>query len=265
MPNTVIMAVAFGVLQSLESAAQKGVSHGFLHPNGIWLGMDGALWIDGYGSSSDSESKAQDIYMLGCLLIEMFLGNNPFPVSPENHLEQMRNIGLELQAMGLPNKLPRQILSLVHPDPNKRPPIDLLVRKWKLTRAKPIVSSWVQSQFPMLYEAHRPEDRIPTSTRIAPSPFPPELKVAPEPVIEEPQALLDDDTLLRKREEAIASIEDEGFEHTQSLTESVDGTDSIDITEEPSEETQAIQFLDSFEAEFFDSEPTSKLLVESVP
>jgi hypothetical protein len=87
MPNTVIMAVAFGVLQSLESAAQKGVSHGFLHPNGIWLGMDGALWIDGYGSSSDSESKAQDIYMLGCLLIEMFLGNNPFPVSPENHLE----------------------------------------------------------------------------------------------------------------------------------------------------------------------------------
>ena len=39
IPNTVIMAVAFGVLQSLHSAHQKGVVHGVLHPNGIWLGL----------------------------------------------------------------------------------------------------------------------------------------------------------------------------------------------------------------------------------
>ena len=128
IPNTVIMATAFGILQSLYSAEKKGIYHGALHPNGIWLGLDGSVWIDGYGQSIvDQNSTAEDIYVVGCMLIEMFLGTNPFPVEDGKHVECMREIAIELQAMGLPNKLPKQVLTLLHPDPSKRPRVELLI------------------------------------------------------------------------------------------------------------------------------------------
>ena len=261
IPNTVIMAVAFGVLQSLHSAHQKGIVHGVLHPNGIWLGLDGAIWLDGYGHKVDSEHTTEhDIYLLGIVLIEMFLGSDAVPedgILTSNHIRQF---GMELQAMGLPNKLPKQILSLVHPDISKRPTADLLVRKWKLTRAQAIIASWVRAQFPSIQTAHRPEDRIPTSSRIAPLPFPSPIEIPEiEPVVS--SVLDDDDTMLQSRIKSGTSLE-ASEEQTQTLhVESVEEV-SQDLPE-VSEETQEVQFVSSFEADFFDAEPTSKLVVDA--
>ena len=275
IPNTVIMAVAFGMLQSLQSAAQKGLAHGALHPNAIWLGLDGEIWIDGYGYTlSSAADNTKDVYEVGRLLIEMFLGNCPFPVSQEEHSQALIDVGLELKAMGLPSKLPRQIVRLVHLDPEKRPSLDILVQKWKLTRGKQIISSWVRSQFPQLVSAHRPEDRIPTAQRIAPLPFPKELYKAAhldEQPLEDPidsfpderiDPLVDDDTAIRSQGHITSEYGED--DHTHELL-SLD--DSTDIASEEMmqdvEETQAIQFLESFEKDFFDSEPTSRLVVDT--
>ena len=257
IPNTVIMATAFTVLQSLHSAKQKGICHGALNPNAIWLGIDGSVWIDGYGQSIvDAQSTAGDVYAVGSMIIEMFLGTNPFPVEETRHDQCMREIGMELQAMGLPNKLPGQILTLLHPDPSKRPGVDLLVRKWKLTRAKSILSSWVRSQFPVLQSASRPEDRIPTTSRIAPLPFPESLLV--EEVSESPSVLEGDETILNPRVDMTES-------ESEAETTQVLAPEQTDLTdEEPTEETQAIQFLDEFDHDFFDTEPTSKLVVDGL-
>lgn len=280
IPNTVIMAVAFGILQSLRSAEQKELAHGALHPNAIWLGLDGEIWIDGYGYiRTSSIDSATDVYEVGRLLIEMFLGNCPFPVSPEKHSQTLIDVGLELKAMGLPTKLPRQIVRLVHLDPEKRPSLDILVQKWKLTRGKQIIGSWVRSQFPQLISALRPEDRIPTAQRISPLPFPKELcedsieiqqqfdfeSIDPllddllDPLLD---PLLDDDTAIR----TLADIASEYSEDDQTQ-ELPPLDDSTEIASEERiqdvEETQAIQFLESFEADFFDSEPTSRLVVDT--
>jgi hypothetical protein len=276
IPNTVIMAVAFGILQSLRSAELKGLAHGVLHPNAIWLGLDGEIWIDGYGYMRTSNiDSATDVYEVGRLLIEMFLGNCPFPVSPEKHSQTLIDVGLELKAMGLPTKLPRQIVRLVHLDPEKRPSLDILVQKWKLTRGKQIIGSWVRSQFPQLILAHRPEDRIPTAQRISPLPFPKELY---EDSIAIPQQfdfesidpllddlldpLLDDDTAIR----TLADIAS-GYSEDDQTQELPPLDDSTEIASEERiqdvEETQAIQFLESFEVEFFDFEPTSRLVVDT--
>ena len=277
IPNTVIMAVAFGMLQSLQSAEQKGLAHGALHPNAIWLGLDGEIWIDGYGYELNSTTdNTRDVYEVGRLLIEMFLGNCPFPVSQEEHSQALIDVGLELKAMGLPSKLPRQIVRLVHLDPEKRPSLDILVQKWKLTRGKQIISSWVRSQFPQLVSAHRPEDRIPTAQRIAPLPFP-EALYESSGLAEHPldsidsidsfvdrwmDPLVDDDTAIRSQVNVTSEYSED--DQTQELMSLDDSTEiASEETMQDVEETQAIQFLDSFEKEFFDSEPTSRLVVDT--
>ena len=263
IPNTVIMAVAFGVLQSLHSAHQKGVVHGVLHPNGIWLGLDGTIWLDGYGHRVDTKHRTEhDIYLLGVVLIEMFLGTDAVPADGVLTPNHIRQFGMELQAMGLPNKLPKQILSLLHPDIAKRPSAELLVRKWKLTRAQAIVSSWVRTQFPSLQTAHRPEDRIPTSSRIAPLPFPLAVEASGSHAAQSLKVVLeDDDTMMQSR---VHAEMDSHPSEEQTQTVHVESTEqtSQELPEIP-EDTQEIQFASDFEADFFDAEPTSKLVVDA--
>ncbi len=256
MPNTVIMSVVYGVLQSLHSAQQKGLIHGALHPNGIWLGLDGVVWIDGFGQyPTDTMDSTQDVYELGCLLIEMFLGECPFPVAESDHGQTLINIGLELKALGLPSKLPRQIIRLVHPDPSKRPSLDVLIDKWKLTRGKTIVASWVREQYPQLINESKPENRIPTARRIAPKPTPQELQISvPSPI----SVVEDDEPTMRAQPVTEASMDGAltwEDEHTEQAP--------VEHSEESVEETQVMKFFAEFDANSPDSEPTSKLVVNA--
>ena len=290
LPNTVIMSIAYGIIQSLHSAQTKGIIHGCLHPNGIWIGVDGQIWIDGYGQSIGvTDSFTDDVFVLGQLLVEMFLGECPFPVPADQHLQTLQEVGLELKAMGLPRKLPRQIMRLLHPEPNSRPTLDILSDKWKITRGASILSGWVRSQFPQIVEASRPEDRIPTARRIAPLPCPIVETVFNSPVVAnqttvEQDVLSDDDTLLRSRPESIGDEqclmdhdrthednidEEKSAEDTLVLPEGQrleEATEQVDLhyenTDEVVEETQVRAFSASVELEFFDDEPTSRLMVE---
>ena len=256
MPNTVIMSVVYGILQSLHSAQQKGLMHGALHSNGIWLGLDGVVWIDGFGQyPNERTDSTQDVYVLGCLLIEMFLGECPFPVPKAEHRQTLINVGLELKALGLPSKLPRQIVRLVHPDASKRPSLEVLIEKWKITRGQTIVASWVREQYPQLINESKPENRIPTATRIAPKPTPSELKTPDSKVSD----MLEDDETFIGDHSVIEASNDETLRWDEEHTEEA----LIEHSEESVEETQVMKFFAEFDAHVPNAEPTSKLVVDA--
>lgn len=256
MPNTVIMSVVYGILQSLHSAQQKGLMHGALHSNGIWLGLDGVVWIDGFGQyPNERTDSTQDVYVLGCLLIEMFLGECPFPVPKAEHRQTLINVGLELKALGLPSKLPRQIVRLVHPDASKRPSLEVLIEKWKITRGQTIVASWVREQYPQLINESKPENRIPTAIRIAPKPTPSELKTPDSKVSD----MLEDDETFIGDHSVIEASNDETLRWDEEHTEEA----LVEHSEESAEETQVMKFFAEFDAHVPNAEPTSKLVVDA--
>ena len=281
MPNSVIMSVASSLIESLSSAEQQGVSHGCLDPSAIWLGRDGQVWIDGYGEQLTVDMATKDVYDVGRLTIEMFLGACPFPIEDAAAAKQaLIQTGVELKALGLPGKLPRQILQMVLWEPDKRPSIEQVQKRWKISKASEIIGRWVREQFEGRFTQTLPEDRLPSSERIAPLPFPSDLieSVEEEHSIALPdiglftpgyevtsviEALDDDDTFIRSREEDV-------LEDTQRLPLDIAEDLSLDeaISEEnPEEVTQEIAFFSEAESSFFDFglEETSQLSSDASP
>ena len=176
LPNSVIMSIASSLIESLYSAEQQGISHGCLDANGIWLGHDGQIWIDGYGEVCRPETSTKDVFDVGRLTIEMFLGACSFPIEDASEAKQaLIQTGVELKALGLPGKLPRQILQMVLSEPDKRPSIGQVRKRWKISKASEIIQRWVQEHYKQQFSNTLPEERLPISERIAPSPFPVDL------------------------------------------------------------------------------------------
>lgn len=279
LPNSVIMSIASSLIESLASAEQQGVSHGCLDPNAIWLGRDGQVWIDGYGEVFQPETATKDVYDVGRLTIEMFLGACPFPIEDASEAKQaLIQTGVELKALGLPGKLPRQILQMVLWEPDKRPTIQQVRDRWKISRASEIIGRWVQEHFEHRFAQALPEDRLPTSERIAPPPFHPDLiEDVEEQSIALPEIGLfnpshdvtaviepfdDDDTFLLSREEDV-------LEDTQRLPLEISkGVVEEEISLESQDEiTQEIAFFSEAENAFFDFdlEETSQLSSDESP
>ena len=70
-PKHIIMAVAFGVLQSLHSAHQKNIVHKVV-PKWHLAWLDGSYGWMGMVIERFEHTIEQDIYLLGIVLIEMF-------------------------------------------------------------------------------------------------------------------------------------------------------------------------------------------------
>ncbi len=227
LPNTVILAIAHSLVNSLLSAEEKGLFHGHLDVNGIWLASDGDIWIDGYGemNSKASREAAQDIFDVGLLCCRMFLGQCSLPVeNADDHKTHLREIYQELQTLGLPNQLPKQIVRLLSWSPEQRPSLKRVEKHWNIPRSKLIIRSWLHTQYGAAFQSSLPEGRIPRSSIISSPPFPKSLKSSSDlsKINFDHLAIWDSDA-----EETM-----EAYEDVQLPTEEVEINDEFDFDSE---------------------------------
>ena len=119
LPPKLIMAIGQQIAVALFEALQVGVVHGDLHPSAIWLASNGEVWIDGFGRQSSSSpplrtsplayvapdgsaSSANDVYSLGAILLQLFVGSEPPPaeLSEREHQEMYYRLRLGIRIDG---------------------------------------------------------------------------------------------------------------------------------------------------------------------
>lgn len=103
-PVSVICTILSSLLSTLKQSYNKGIVHGDLHPNMIVLSKDGSVWLDGMGRletkdihprtgeiryfpPEDGSTLLGDVYSLGVIALEIFLGRR-FPLEgrmPQSH------------------------------------------------------------------------------------------------------------------------------------------------------------------------------------